>query len=82
MKTPTGTSETAASSPPKKRVGPIRFFGQVQEEARKVTWTTRRETLYATIMVVIMVVVAAVFFYLTDAVVSVLVRLATDTGAF
>jgi preprotein translocase subunit SecE len=82
MKTPTGTSETAASSPPKKRVGPFTFFGQVQQEARKVTWTSRQETVYATIMVVIMVVVAAVFFYLTDAIVTIVVRLLTGTGAF
>jgi preprotein translocase subunit SecE len=81
MKTPTGTSETAASSPPKKRVGPFTFFGQVRDEARKVTWTSQRETIYATIMVVIMVVIAAVFFYLTDAVVSVAVRWLT-VGTF
>ena len=82
MKTPTGTSETAASAPPKKRVGPFTFFGQVQQEARKVTWTSRQETIYATVMVVIMVVVAAGFFYLTDALVSIIVRFLTGTGSF
>ena len=81
MKTPTGTSETAAPSPPKKRVGPITFFGQVRAEARKVTWTSRNETITATIMVVIMVVVAALFFYLADAIVAFLVRLLTGTGS-
>ena len=81
MKTPTGTSETAAPSPPKKRVGPFTFFGQVRSEARKVTWTSRQETIYATIMVLVMVVVAAVFFYVTDALVSIIVRFATGTGS-
>ncbi|MFT3725185.1 MAG: preprotein translocase subunit SecE [Hyphomonadaceae bacterium] len=66
MKTPTGTSETTAAAPPKKRVGPITFLKQVQQEARKVTWTTFRETQVASLMVVIMVVVAAIFFYATD----------------
>ena len=82
MKTPTGTSETAAPSPPKPRVGPFTFFKQVRQEASKVTWTTRSELIAATIMVLIMVIVAAVFFYLTDAVVSYVVRLVTGTGTF
>ncbi|HEX5007806.1 MAG TPA: preprotein translocase subunit SecE [Hyphomonadaceae bacterium] len=73
-------SETTAPAPPKKRVGPFTFFKQVQQEGRKVTWTTRKETIWATTMVVIMVVVASVFFYLTDVVVSFLVKLATGTG--
>ena len=70
MKTPTGTSETTANAPPKKRVGPITFITQVRAEARKVTWTTFRETWIASLMVVIMVVVAAVFFYATDSLVK------------
>jgi preprotein translocase subunit SecE len=79
MKTPTGTSETAASSPPKKRVGPFTFFAQVQQEARKVTWTSRQETIYATIMTLVMVVVAAAFFYMADALVTIGVRFLTGT---
>ena len=65
----------------KKRVGPLTFLAQVRAEGRKVTWTTRKETWAATIMVVIAVVVAAVFFYLTDAIVSFLVRLITQVGS-
>ena len=80
MKSPSGMSETSPPAPPKKRVGPFTFLGQVRAEARKVTWTSRRETIYATIMVVIMVVVAAVFFYLTDTILSFLVRFITQVG--
>ena len=80
MANPTGMSETSAPAPPKKRVGPITFIKQVQQEGRKVTWTSRKETIAATIMVIIMVVVAAVFFYFTDAIVSFLVRFLTDVG--
>ena len=80
MKTPTGTSDTTAPSPPKKRTGPITFIRQVNAEARKVTWTRRNETIAATIMVVVMVVLAAVFFYLTDAIVTFLVNLLTGAG--
>ena len=77
MKTPTGTSETTAAAPPKKRVGPFTFVKQVQQEARKVTWTTFRETWIASVMVVIMVVLAAVFFYATDNLVKLGVWFAT-----
>lgn len=74
-------SETATPAPAKKRVGPFTFIGQVRAEARKVTWTSRKETIYATIMVVIMVIVASLFFYLTDSIVSLVVRLITNVGA-
>jgi preprotein translocase subunit SecE len=80
MKSPTGMSETATPAPAKKRVGPFTFIKQVRVEGSKVTWTSRRETIYATIMVVIMVVVASLFFYLTDAIVSLAVRLITNVG--
>ena len=79
MKSPTGASETNAA-PPKKRVGPFTFLAQVRSEARKVTWTTRKETSWATTMVIIMVIVASTFFYVTDVVVSFLVKFITGTG--
>jgi len=80
MKTTSGTSETTTPAPPKKRVGPFTFLAQVRSEARKVTWTTRKETIWATTMVIIMVIVASTFFYVTDVVVSFLVKFITGTG--
>ncbi len=80
MKTTSGTSETTSPAPPKKRVGPLTFIKQVQQEGRKVTWTTRKETIWATTMVIIMVIVASLFFYLTDVIVSFLVKFVTGTG--
>jgi preprotein translocase subunit SecE len=77
MKTPTGTSEAAAKDPPKKRVGPITFVRQVRAEGSKVTWTSRKETMVASIMVVVMVILAAIFFYATDSLVRLLVGFAT-----
>lgn len=76
MKTPTGTSEANAPAP-KKRVGPLTFISQVRAEARKVTWTNRKETIAASIMVAIMVLAAAIFFYATDSVVKLAVGFAT-----
>lgn len=60
------------------RVGPITFFRQVRAESNKVTWTTRQETVQATIMVVIMSVVVAVFLFSADLVINFLVK--TITG--
>jgi preprotein translocase subunit SecE len=76
----TTMSDTKEAPAPKKRTGPFTFFAQVRQEARKVTWTSRKETVAASIMVGIMVIIAAVFFYIADALVSFLVRLATGTG--
>lgn len=77
MKTSTGASEPGTTVPPKKRVGPLTFIGQVRAEGRKVTWTSTRETWIASVMVVIMVLAAAIFFYLSDSLIKVVVGLLT-----
>lgn len=62
-----------APQPPKekkKRVGPLTFFSQVRAEGNKVTWTTRQETIQATIFVIIMSIVIAIFLFLTDMVIA------------
>jgi preprotein translocase subunit SecE len=46
---------------------------QVRQEAAKVTWPTRNETVVTTIMVLIMVALASVFFLGVDAVLSTVV---------
>ncbi len=76
MKSPTGASETNAS-PPKKRTGPLTFISQVRAEARKVTWTSTRETWVASVMVVVMVIVASIFFYFSDSIIKLLVGFLT-----
>lgn len=50
----------------KKRTSPIEFLQQVRDEARKVTWTSRNETLVSTVMVLIMVAIMSVFFLAVD----------------
>ncbi|RAK52456.1 preprotein translocase subunit SecE [Phenylobacterium hankyongense] len=56
-----------AQSQPKKKTSAAQFFREVRAEARKITWTTRRETWITSVMVAIMVVLAAAFFSLVDA---------------
>jgi preprotein translocase subunit SecE len=58
--------KTATPDAPKKRTTPIKFFQEVRAEARKITWTSWRETWITSIMVFIMVVVTAIFFLVVD----------------
>jgi preprotein translocase subunit SecE len=71
----------APAAAPKKPFNPVKFGQEVRAEARKITWTSRRETWITSVMVFIMVVLAAIFFFGTDTVLSFLVsqllRLAT-----
>ena len=59
-----------AQTPPKKKTPPAQFIREVRAEARKITWTSRRETWITSVMVAIMVVLAAIFFFGVDAVIS------------
>lgn len=60
--------------PKKKRIGPLTFLAQVRAEGNKVTWTTRQETIQATIFVVIMSVLIAIFLFLTDTLITIFVN--------
>ncbi|MCB1434710.1 MAG: preprotein translocase subunit SecE [Alphaproteobacteria bacterium] len=48
------------------KTNPFEFIQEVREEANKVTWPSRRETVISTVMVFIMVAVASVFFMAVD----------------
>jgi preprotein translocase subunit SecE len=56
----------AAPATPKKPFNPVQFFGEVRAEARKITWTSRKETWITSVMVFIMVLIAALFFFVVD----------------
>ena len=45
---------------------PLKFIQDVKQEAFKVTWPSRKETLQGTLMVVAMAIVASIFFLLID----------------
>ena len=66
-------SSALAQSAPKKSIvesvaGLPKFFREVRAEARKITWTSRRETWITSVMVAIMVVLAALYFSVVDGV--------------
>ena len=54
---------------------PIKFIQEVKQEAIKVTWPTRKETLQGTLMVVAMAIIAALFFLLLDQILKFLLDL-------
>jgi preprotein translocase subunit SecE len=57
------------------------FAKQVRQEALKVTWPSRKETVVSTAMVLAMVILAAIFFFLVDQVLSLAVRMVFGLGA-
>jgi preprotein translocase subunit SecE len=56
------------------------FAHQVRQEASRVTWPTRKETMVTTAMVFLMVFVAAAFFFVVDQILSYGVRLVFGLG--
>jgi preprotein translocase subunit SecE len=60
----------AVPAAPKKKVSLGQFVREVRAEARKITWTSRRETWITSVMVAIMVIVAVIFFAIVDGTVS------------
>ena len=57
---------TRDETPAKKRTSPAQFFREVRQEASKVTWPTRRETMISTVMVFIMIIFMTFFFSVVD----------------
>jgi preprotein translocase subunit SecE len=51
---------------PKAPFNPAQFSREVQAEARKISWTSWKETWITSVMVAIMVVVTALFFLVVD----------------
>ena len=47
-------------------INPLRFIQEVKQEAFKVSWPTRKETVQGALMVFAMALVASLFFLLLD----------------
>jgi preprotein translocase subunit SecE len=60
------TPPPAGDAAPKKRTNPVQFAREVRAEARKITWTSRRETWITSVMVFIMVLITTIFFWIVD----------------
>ena len=58
--------KTATPDAPRKKTTLLQFVREVRAEARKITWTTWKETWITSLMVFIMVVMTAIFFLIVD----------------
>jgi preprotein translocase subunit SecE len=67
-------SAAPAVAAPKRPLNPVQFLREVRAEARKVTWTSWKETWITSVMVAIMVIFTALFFSGLDAVLSFVMR--------
>jgi preprotein translocase subunit SecE len=63
---PTPSSVPGAAESRRKPFNPIKFISEVRAEARKVTWTSWKETWITSVMVGIMVIMTAFFFFGVD----------------
>jgi preprotein translocase subunit SecE len=66
--------------PATQKTGPAEFARQVRQEAHKVSWPSRKETLVTTAMVFVMSVLAAIFFFVADATIAWGMRLILGLG--
>jgi preprotein translocase subunit SecE len=74
---PRGASRAPLPTEPRKSFSLVdwvnaapKFFREVRAEARKVTWTSWKETWITSVMVGIMVIMTAFFFFGLDAVLN------------
>ena len=59
---------------------PLKFIQEVKQEAFKVSWPTRKETLQGTLMVVSMAILASIFFLLLDQILKFFLELILKVG--
>ena len=71
---PVATPVSAVAAAPKKKTSLTQFFREVRIEARKITWTSWKETWITSVMVGIMVVTTAIFFLVVDSALSFLIQ--------
>jgi preprotein translocase subunit SecE len=62
------------------KTNPGQFVREVRQEAKKVTWPTRKETGVTTAMVLGMTVLASLFLFLVDQILSVGIRALLGLG--
>ena len=63
------------------KTNPAQFVRQVRQEINRITWATRRETLYASLSGLVMALIASLFFLLVDLLLSSVVEFLLDIGS-
>ena len=62
------------------KTNPAQFVRQVRQEINRITWATKRETMFASMSVFVMALIASVFFFLVDLLLSNIVQMLLSFG--
>jgi len=62
------------------KTNPAQFVRQVRQEINRITWSSKRETMYASLSVFVMALIASVFFFLVDLLLSKIVQILLSFG--
>ena len=62
------------------KTNPAQFVRQVRQEINRITWASRRETLFASLSVFVMALIASIFFLLVDLMLSSIVQFLLSFG--
>ena len=59
---------------------PIKFIQEVKQEAFKITWPTKKDTVTGSVMVFVLASLAAVFFLLLDQILKFFLNIVLSIG--
>ena len=62
------------------KTNPAQFVRQVRQEINRITWASRRETMFASLSVFVMALIASLFFLLVDLSLSSIVQFLLNLG--
>ena len=62
------------------KTNPAQFVRQVRQEINRITWASRRETMFASLSVFVMALIASIFFLLVDLMLSNVVQYLLSLG--
>ena len=62
------------------KTNPAQFVRQVRQEINRITWASRRETIFASLSVFVMALIASIFFLLVDLMLSNIVQYLLSFG--
>ena len=62
------------------KTNPAQFVRQVRQEINRITWASRRETMFASLSVFVMALIASIFFLLVDLLLSSVVQFLLSFG--
>ena len=62
------------------KTNPAQFVRHVRQEINRITWASRRETMFASLSVFVMALIASIFFLLVDLMLSNIVQYLLSFG--